>query len=110
MTSTWGIPVTEEDIETMCDLRRDGMTVDDISEYTGRAAITIKRYLLKNGLSIREPRRKTKPLTALQYEQVKLIQLSGKTSAEVAAETGLHLAEVNGAYGSPRYQYYMEHR
>lgn len=111
MTSPWGKAITEDDIEEICSLRRDEkMTIPEISERTGRAEITIKRYLFKNGLSMREPRRKTEPFSVVQYQQVKLIQMSGKTSAEVAAQTGLQLAEVNGAYGTGNYQYYLDHR
>jgi|CXWL01.1.fsa_nt_gi DNA invertase Pin-like site-specific DNA recombinase len=104
-------PLTEDEVETIVSLKRDeGLPVDEIAERVGRSRATILRYLSRNGISFRTPRIKTPPFAQIQYEQVKIIKESGKTSAEVSAVTGFSLAEVNRAYGAPAYDYYINHR
>ena len=104
-------PLTEDEVETIVSLKRDeGMTVEEIVARTGRSRPTVLRYLSRNGISFRTPRSKTPPLNRKQFTYVRQSKEYGMMSPEVAALMQVPLVEVNKIYGSPEYEYYVDHR
>lgn len=104
-------PLTEDEVETIVSLKRDeGLSVQEIAEQTGRSVPTINRYLSRNGISNRTPRVKTPPLTQKQWHSIRVAKEHDMLSADIAVLMAADLGEVNRAYGSPTYEYYINHR
>lgn len=109
--SGYNAPLTEDEVETIVSLKRDeGLSVQEISEQTGKSTSTIKRYLSRNGITHRTQRTKTPPFTKEQFLLIHGIKDLGDSSAEVSIKTGLKLDEVNRVYAAPSYDYYINHR
>jgi len=108
----YNVPLGEEEVQRIVSLRVDeDKSVHEISSITGRSVATIMRYLSRNGISSRTVRKKTPPLDREQYMSVRMARENGIISMEIAKQMpDTTLEEINSAYGSSTYEYYVEHR
>lgn len=105
-------PLDEETVNEILRLKtEENMRPTDIARETGASISSVLRTLSRNGISHRvKPKKDRDPLTLQQYIDVQTSRSHGMTSSEVGRLMSVDLEEVNAAWSTREYSYYLEHR